>query len=98
MSEKLFESILKEADTISDLTDLEKGIIEDMVKADFECGMPQNDYTAVKECMEEDDCINNIEAVVEYYFECIEMGPAGFYEAHSDLDWSDDYVAQYGDM
>lgn len=92
-----FKHILKE-NALSDLTDLEKDIVKDMVKADFECGMPQNDYTAIKEMMDEDECIENADAAAQYYIECVEMGPAGFYEENPEMDWSDDYVAEYGHL
>lgn len=89
-----FKNILKE-NALSDLTELEKDVVKDMVKADFECGMPQNDYTAIKELMDEDDCIENADAAAQYYLECVEMGPAGFYEENPEMDWSDDFVAEY---
>lgn len=92
--DEVFNKILNES--TSELSETERGIVEDIAKADFECGMPQNDYTAILECMEEDDDIEHVNAAAEYYQELIEMGPAGFYEEFPEMDWSDDYIAEYG--
>lgn len=84
-------------DTTS-LTDYQKNVIVDMVQADFEVGLPQNDAEELKGLLLEDGDFDdsNVDEAVNYYFELTNLGPEGFLEEFPDLDWSDDYIAEYG--
>ena len=83
------------------LTMEQKRIIEKMVKEDFECGLPEDDFDELKSLMKEDpDLCSVAKKAAEYYFDLIDYGPAGFYEAfHDDFDdWDDGFVAEYSDL
>jgi ribosomal protein S20 len=80
------------------MTNLQKAYVEETVKSDFETGMTENDYDEVKAMMEEDEELAPVaDEATDYYFELLEMGPAGFYEEFPELDWDEDFINQYGD-
>lgn len=79
------------------LTDKQKKIIREMVKTDFECGHPYDpwDSSFVRVLKDDDDLKDNVPEAQKYYSECIELGPAGFYEENSNMDWDSDFVSEY---
>lgn len=82
------------------LTPEQKRRIEEWVKMDFECGLPEDDWDEVRQmCKEDPDLCNAPKKATEYYFDLIEYGPAGFYEMFKDEfdDWDKGFVSEYGD-
>lgn len=81
-----------------DLSEYQKNVIKEMVRDDFECGHPENDYHELVELLGEDeDFIGVEEAAASYYMELLSYGPAGFLEEFEDeLDFDPDFVAEYG--
>lgn len=76
----------------------QKNLVEKMVKMDFETGITENDYDEVMSLMEEDENLAPVaDEATDYYFELLDMGPAGFYEEFPELDWDEDYVNQYSE-
>lgn len=80
------------------LSDYQKNIVVEMVKADFECGHPTTGEDMRSYFEEDEDLKDNVDAAVDYYVELVQMGPGGFYEEYPDLDWDEDFVAEYGDL
>lgn len=78
------------------LTEDQKDLIIDIIKADFECGTV--DAEAFAACIEdEDDFVGCCYDAVDFYEELANLGPAGMLEEYPDLDWDEDFVAEYGD-
>ena len=81
------------------LTPEQKRHIEEWVKMDFECGMPEDDWDEVRQmCKEDPDLCDAPKKATEYYFDLLEYGPAGFYETFCEDfdDWDPAFVAEYG--
>lgn len=78
------------------LTEDQKDLIIDIAKADFECGMV--DVEAFAACIEdEEDFTGSCYDAVDFYEELANLGPAGMLEEYPDLDWDEDFVAEYGE-
>ena len=76
----------------------QKNLVEKMVKMDFETGMTENDYDEVMSLMEEDENLAPVaDEATDYYFELLDMGPAGFYEEFPEMNWDEDSVNQYSE-
>lgn len=69
-----------------------------MVLMDFETSQTENDWNELYNLLSEDDDFEDVlPEAADYYFELLEMGPAGFYEEFcNDLDFSDEFKAEYG--
>lgn len=79
--------------------DYEEEVLE-MVKADFECGTTSNDMQQLVRLFRENGDFPGQEGnAAAFYMECLNLGPAGFYNEYSDrlFDWDPDFVAEYGD-
>ena len=83
------------------LSQEQKDKIIDMVKEDFETGQIEGDrYSVISNML--DDVIGHdgffalADEAANYYLELTEMGPAGFYEEFPELDWSQEYIDEYG--
>lgn len=85
---------------MNELTDLQKDLIIDMVKADFECGHSCDPWerSFVEVLEDDDDLRDNIPEAQQFYQDCVGMGPAGFYEEYSYLDWDEDFINEYGSL
>lgn len=79
------------------LSELQKDLIKEIALADFECGHFTTEEFFLEDC--EGDFEGAEQEAANYYRELVEMGPAGFYEEFADeLDFSDDFVAEYGEL
>lgn len=83
------------------LSEYQKNLILEMVLMDFESGQTENDWDELYNLLDEEgDYEGVLEEATDYYFELLEMGPAGFYEEFCDfwrnLDFSDEFKAEYG--
>lgn len=70
----------------------------ELVLAEFETGhILSEDYRTFKELVS-DDGYRATKTMYDFYLECRELGPAGFYEEYQDeLDFDPMFVAEYGD-
>lgn len=91
---------LKESTERDMLTEEEKDYIIETAQMDYECGgcnYSDDFYDIMSEILDTDDD-DKIAAGIEFYQELAELGPAGMLEEYPDLDWSDDYRAEYGEV
>lgn len=96
LPDKESEECSKKKKINESLTKDQKDLIIDIIKADFECGMVDIEaFAAYVE--DEDDFVGCCYDAVDFYEELANLGPAGMLEEYSDLDWDEDFVAEYGD-
>lgn len=91
---------LKESTERDMLTEEEKDYIIETAQMDYECGgcnYSDDFYDIMSEILDTDDD-DKIAAGIEFYQELAELGPAGMLQEYPDLDWSDDYKAEYGEF
>lgn len=82
------------------LTEEEKDYIIETAQMDYECGgctYSDDFYDIMSEILDTDD-EEKIAAGIEFYQELAELGPAGMLQEYPELDWSDDYKAEYGEF
>lgn len=82
------------------LTEEEKDYIIETAQMDYECGgctYSDDFYDIMSEILDTDD-EEKIAAGIEFYQELAELGPVGMLQEYPELDWSDDYKAEYGDF
>lgn len=77
------------------LSEIQKDLIIEIAQADFECGhFTDRDYFLNDE---EGDFKGVEDAAADFYDDLIGLGPAGMLEEYPDLDWSKDYIREYGE-
>lgn len=82
------------------LTDAEKDYIIEMAQMDYECGgctYSDDLYDVIAETLDTYDKAK-LEAGIEFYQELAQLGPVGMLHEYPELDWSDDYKAEYGEF
>lgn len=77
--------------------DQQEYIIE-LVKMEFESGQHiYKDANDIKCALEEGELFaNSINKAIGLYFELLDLGPRGFYEEYPNLDWDEDFIAEFG--
>lgn len=74
----------------NNLSDYQMGVVQDIARADFDCGHPMSDYDEVLACMEEDEDLCDVATdAADYYLEITADGAPSFY-AEFDDEGSDD--------
>lgn len=74
----------------NNLSDYQMGVVQDIARADFDCGHPMSDYDEVLACMEEDEDLCDVATdAADYYLEITADGAPSFY-AEFDDESSDD--------
>lgn len=90
LGEKRIKSIKEKTNETyeTSLTGYQKSIIVDMVRADFEVGLPQNDVDELRSLLLEDEDFDegSVDDAVDYYFELTNLDPIGC---------STDYITEY---
>lgn len=91
----------------NNLSDYQMGVVQDMAKADFDCGHPMSDYDEVLACMEEDEDLCDVATdAADYYLEITADGAPSFYDEYdetsstlddNDFDEDDDPLYGYGE-
>lgn len=89
------------------LSDYQMGVVQDIAKADFDCGHPMSDYDEVLACMEEDEDLCDVATdAADYYLEITADGAPSFYAEYdetsstlddNDFDEDDDPLYGYGE-
>lgn len=79
------------------MNNLEKKIIEEHVKLDFESGYTLDPNEALDFYSDDPDFSGCADEAAEYYIELVNLGPAGFYEEFKDSlhDWDPSFVKEY---
>ena len=76
----------------NNLSDYQMGVVQDIARADFDCGHPMSDYDEVLACMEEDEDLCDVATdAADYYLEITADGAPSFYAEFDDEDVEDDY-------
>ena len=74
----------------NNLSDYQMRVVQDIARADFDCGHPMSDYDEVLACMEEDEDLCDVATdAADYYLEITADGAPSFY-AEFDDEGSDD--------
>lgn len=91
----------------NNLSDYQMGVVQDIAKADFDCGHPMSDYDEVLACMEEDEDLCDVATdAADYYLEITADGAPSFYAEYdetsstlddNDFDEDDDPLYGYGE-
>ena len=91
----------------NNLSDYQMGVVQDIAKADFDCGHPMSDYDEVLACMEEDEDLCDVATdAADYYLEITADGAPSFYAEYdetsstlddNDFDEDDDPFYGYGE-
>ena len=89
------------------LSDYQMGVVQDIARADFDCGHPMSDYDEVLACMEEDEDLCDVATdAADYYLEITADGASSFYAEYdetsstlddNDFDEEDDPLYGYGE-
>lgn len=91
----------------NNLSDYQMEVVQDIAKADFDCGHPMSDYDEVLACMEEDEDLCDVATdAADYYLEITADGAPSFYAEYdetsstlddNDFDEDDDPLYGYGE-
>lgn len=91
----------------NNLSNYQMGVVQDIAKADFDCGHPMSDYDEVLACMEEDEDLCDVATdAADYYLEITADGAPSFYAEYdetsstlddNDFDEDDDPLYGYGE-
>ena len=75
----------------NNLSDYQMGVVQDIARADFDCGHPMSDYDEVLACMKEDEDLCDVATdAADYYFEITADGAPSFYAEFDDEDSDDE--------
>lgn len=82
----------------NNLSDYQMGVVQDIARADFDCGHPMSDYDEVLACMEEDEDLCDVAAeATDYYLEITADGAPSFYAEFDDEGSEDDEDEDFDD-
>lgn len=74
----------------NDLSDYQREVVQDIAKADFDCGHPMSNYDEVLACMEEDEDLCDVATdAADYYLEITADGASSFYAAYESEGFED---------
>lgn len=74
----------------NDLSDYQREVVQDIAKADFDCGQPMSNYDEVLACMEEDEDLCDVATdAADYYLEITADGASSFYAAYESEGFED---------
>lgn len=79
------------------LTKEQEDFIIESIKEGFESGHSIYDHDDLKALLKESGLFkNNYKLAEDRYFELLDYGPSGFYEEFPNLNWSSDFIEEYG--
>lgn len=84
-----------EISEIIGLSEYQRQLIIEIAQLDFEAGLFTGKEFFLDD--EEGDFVGVEKEAADFYEDLIGLGPAGMLEDYPELDWSDDFIAEYGD-